>query len=375
MRGSFQIAKFFGIPVQVHWSFGLIFAWIWYEAYMDGRGWQEILQLTLLVIAIFACVVLHEFGHALTAKRFGVSTRDIILSPIGGIARLDRLPEKPIQELLVAIAGPLVNIAIAAILLFYLLVVATEPYESLLGVLSRSSNSFRQHIHPVHQFLVAIVFMNGLLAGFNMIPAFPMDGGRVLRALLAIRLGHLRATRAATYVGFALAILIGIAGFVEQNFMLMLIGGFVLFMGMMEYRMAKTDASLDTFPVVKLMRSEFSIFYQTDQMALPAHAFSAGLEHNFLIFDDWQNLKGILTEAQIQKAVEHQQLDSAVLTFATNGFMPLLAGDTLRHALEQMQHTGYTMLPVYENDKIVGVLDYQAIHRFLRKQSKLFAFF
>ncbi len=375
MRGSFQIAKFFGIPVQVHWSFGLIFVWIWYEAYMDNQGWQEMLQLTLLLIAIFTCVVLHEFGHALTAKRFGIGTRDIILSPIGGIARLDKLPEKPIQELLVAIAGPLVNIVIAAALLFYLLVIATEPYEALLGVLSRSSNSFVQHIHPVHQFLVTIVFMNGLLAGFNMIPAFPMDGGRVLRALLSIRLGHLRATRAATYVGFAFAILIGIAGVLEQNFMLVLIGGFVLVMGMMEYRMAKTDASLDTFTASQLMRNQFSAYYQTDQMALPAHTLSKGLEHNFLVFDDWQNLKGILTEAQIQKAVEHQQLDDTVLTFATNSFMPLLASDTLRYALEQMQGTGYAMLPVYENDKLVGVLDYHAIHRFLRRQSKLFAVF
>ncbi len=375
MRGSFQIAKFFGIPVQVHWSFGLIFVWIWYEAYMDNQGWQEMLQLTLLLIAIFTCVVLHEFGHALTAKRFGIGTRDIILSPIGGIARLDKLPEKPIQELLVAIAGPLVNIVIAAALLFYLLVIATEPYEALLGVLSRSSNSFVQHIHPVHQFLVTIVFMNGLLAGFNMIPAFPMDGGRVLRALLSIRLGHLRATRAATYVGFAFAILIGIAGVLEQNFMLVLIGGFVLVMGMMEYRMAKTDASLDTFTAAQLMRNQFSAYYQTDQMALPAHTLSKGLEHNFLVFDDWQNLKGILTEAQIQKAVEHQQLDDTILAFATNSFMPLLASDTLRYALEQMQGTGYAMLPVYENDKIVGVLDYHAIHRFLRKRSKLFTFF
>lgn len=121
MRGSFQIAKFFGIPVFVHWSFGLIFAWIFYLGYSNEWNWTSISVAVAFVLALFVCVVMHEFGHALMARRFGVKTRDIILSPIGGVARLDRLPEKPMQEFYVAIAGPLVNIGIILLLLPYLL--------------------------------------------------------------------------------------------------------------------------------------------------------------------------------------------------------------------------------------------------------------
>ncbi|MCB0620310.1 MAG: site-2 protease family protein, partial [Saprospiraceae bacterium] len=133
MRSSFQIARFFDIPVRLHWTFFLLLAWVGYTGYLQDRGWIYISWWILLVLTVFLCVVLHEFGHALTARRYGVQTRDIILSPIGGIARLEKLPENPIHEFRVAIAGPLVNLAIAALLSPVIWLLFSREFQHLVG--------------------------------------------------------------------------------------------------------------------------------------------------------------------------------------------------------------------------------------------------
>ena len=204
MRRSFRIANVFGIPVQVHWSFGLLFLFVIYVGKSRDASWSNIGVMGLFVLALFFCVVLHEFGHALSAKYYGVRTRDITILPIGGVARLDNLPEKPFQEFVVAIAGPAVNVVIYILLALFLHFRYAVDFR--VGELL-SSNSDEIITNPYVGFLATLLQANLMLVVFNMVPAFPMDGGRVLRALLSMTsLGRTKATKTAAILGQVIAV-------------------------------------------------------------------------------------------------------------------------------------------------------------------------
>ena len=197
MRWSLKLGKIAGIDVYLHWTFFLLLGLVFFSDLGQGTGIPAAIQAVLFVLALFACIVLHELGHALAARRYGIPTRDITLLPIGGVARLERMPREPKQELWVAVAGPLVNVAIATCLAVTLLVLRYGR----IGVLA-----------PIASFLFPLLLMNLFLVAFNMLPAFPMDGGRVLRALLACKLEYVRATRIAARIGQAMALLFIAAG-------------------------------------------------------------------------------------------------------------------------------------------------------------------
>src|SRR6185503_17869907 len=172
MKWQWKLGRFAGIDVFIHATFLLILGWVGYNYWIQYENWGEVFKGILFILALFGCVVLHEYGHALTARRYGIRTRDITLYPIGGVARLERMPDRPIEELWVALAGPAVNLVIAGILIAYLVLTnSLSPITSL----SLAQGSF----------LERLMALNVYLALFNLIPAFPMDGGRVLRALLA----------------------------------------------------------------------------------------------------------------------------------------------------------------------------------------------
>jgi Zn-dependent protease len=197
MLQSWRIGRFLGIKVFIHWSFLLVPALALFESY--HKGWQTALFAVLLVLAAFACVLLHEFGHALTARLYGIRTRDITLYPIGGVARLEGMGRRPVEEVFIALGGPAVNVAIA-----FLLAVGIALLDGT-GLLT-----FEDRDAFVPRFLVYLLTANVFLAFFNLLPAFPMDGGRVLRALLATRLSRLRATEIAAGIGIAFALLIAL---------------------------------------------------------------------------------------------------------------------------------------------------------------------
>lgn len=213
MRGSWKLGEVAGIGVFVHWSFLILPILIAWPALASGAVAAAVSSV-MFVLAVFGCVALHELGHALAARRYGIDTQDITLLPIGGLARLERMPRKPIQELVIALAGPAVNVAIAAAIFAGL---------HLAGGLRAMLFSTNIVASP---FLVQLMLANVALVVFNLLPAFPMDGGRVLRSLLAMRLPYLRATEIAAGIGQALAVVLGIIGF-TTNGMLMLVALFV----------------------------------------------------------------------------------------------------------------------------------------------------
>jgi Zn-dependent protease len=227
MKGSWKLGEVAGIGVFVHWSFLILPILIAWPALANGAV-AAALSSVLFVLAVFGCVALHELGHALAARRYGIDTLDITLLPIGGLARLERMPRKPIQELVIALAGPAVNVAIAAAIFAGL---------HLAGGIRAMLVSANIVASP---FLVQLMWANVALVLFNLLPAFPMDGGRVLRALLALRMPYLRATEIAAGIGQALAIVLGIIGFSAGGMqMLMLVALFVFLAARSELQMVR----------------------------------------------------------------------------------------------------------------------------------------
>ncbi len=208
-RWSFKIAEPLGIGVYVHVSFLLIVAWVALGQLQAGGGLGAVVGSILFLLALFACVLLHELGHAVAAARYGIRTRDIILLPIGGLARLERMPTEPRQELVVAVAGPLVNVAIAAALWLWLAFTGTLVPADQVGL-------------TAGPFFERLLVVNVGLVIFNLLPAFPMDGGRVLRSLLAMRLGPLKATRIAATIGTGMAALFALVGVFFNPFLLLI---------------------------------------------------------------------------------------------------------------------------------------------------------
>ena len=214
MPGSITIARIAGSEIRIHVTFLLLLAWIGIADYLAGGGRGGASTASLFILAVFVCVLLHELGHALAARRYGIATPDITLLPIGGLARLSRMPDKPSEEIVIAIAGPLVNVVIALVL--FLALGATFDVRAV------------AHLDdPTYGLLARVASANVTLVLFNLIPAFPMDGGRVLRALLAFRLGRRRATEIAARIGQGLAFVFGLLGLLDGQPFLVLIAIFV----------------------------------------------------------------------------------------------------------------------------------------------------
>lgn len=236
MRWSLKLGRIAGIQVYLHWTFFLLLGLVCFVDFGQGTGVRASVAALLFIIPLFACIVLHELGHALAARRYGIPTRDITLLPIGGVARLERMPRDPKQELWVALAGPLVNVAIVVVLFFTLVVLVLAPF----------------NLAVYAAFVWVLLKANLALVAFNMLPAFPMDGGRVLRALLARKLDYVRATRIAARVGQAMAILFILAGafgyvlgFKAPQPMLVLIGAFIFLGARNEAHIAEIGRNLE----------------------------------------------------------------------------------------------------------------------------------
>jgi len=373
MKGSIVIARLFGIPVQLHWSFFLLIAYLLMQGVLQSWDLPSYVFSLGFLIALFTCVVLHEFGHALTARRFGVQTRDIILSPIGGVARLDKLPEKPLQEFLVAVAGPLVNVAIALLLAPYLLKFSPDLRYQLIQSVSRpSSNYFRPDLPMLDYFVVGIIGLNIILAIFNMLPAFPMDGGRVLRALLSLKLSRLLATRIASLVGQGLAGVLLVYGiFIEYNLIYAFIAVFIFLTASGEYRMVRSEVLLGRHTVRELLQPQIMHLRPDDPVAKAINRYGREENRNFLVQDDWHNLLGILPEGRIMAAYKERRLERSVREFMQRDFVSAHDGESLKEVYHRMQRNEQPVVPVFnQHGGVAGTIDHQAIETFLQQQSK-----
>ncbi|MDX1476988.1 MAG: site-2 protease family protein [Saprospiraceae bacterium] len=349
MRGVFQIARFAGIPVKLHWTFGLLMLWVIYASVSSGLDAIGVVLSVAIVGAIFVCVVMHEYGHALTARRFGVKTRDIILSPIGGIARLSHIPERPAHELLIALAGPAVNVVIAAVLF----VVITLVEQQTPRILSAGfwSLTYEQSV------LLIIAKINVFLVAFNLIPAFPMDGGRVLRALLALRFARSRATLFASYAGSVFAAAFVALGVSGNDLILSLIGIFIFFAANQERRVARTRLRLESILAGDICHRQ-PVLLAGDRVMHEILPHLAN-EQDYLVLDHTGAVMGVLFAETITDLRLGGDLLRPVRTYASPLFQPVAASDSVAALIDLFRKEGFRLVPVYDNGEMVGV-----VHRY-----------
>ena len=357
MSWSFRLGKLFGIDVYMHFTFLLLLGFIGLSHWMQTRELAAALAGVGFFVALFACVLLHEFGHALTARKFGIKTRDITLLPIGGLARLERMPEKPMQEFWVAVAGPAVNVVIAGAIFAYLAATsALVPVEQL----SVTGGSFLARLAAVNVFLVL----------FNMLPAFPMDGGRVLRALLATRMDYARATHIAARLGQFMAFVFGFVGLFWNPFLLF-IAIFVWIGAQQESGMVQMKSALGGVATQRVMITDFHTLAPSDPLSRAVDYILAGFQQDFPVVEVDGKLVGVLTRADLIGALAARGQAAIVGDVMQREFQTADPFEMAESALARLQESNCPSLPVLRQGRLVGILSADNLGEFVMIQAAL----
>ena len=358
---SLTLGNISGIPVKVHWSFSMVLLLAAYVAYTEGLSLYPAILFFSFIAFLFAFVVMHEFGHVLMARRYGVKTRDVILSPIGGVARLENIPEKSTHELWIALAGPAVNVVLFCVLglIQYLLHGSIFPTDD--GI----------RMGSLKDLMGNLIVINFLLVVFNLIPAFPMDGGRVLRALLSMGIGDkLMATRIASFIGQGIAVVFIIIGFYIDHYGFIFIGFFVIFTARAEYRQLRTAAHLSNTLVKDIMRTTYTIINPDEPVSRIAGLKDEG---SFLVHDEYGKIVGVLPSILFktkEKANMDMGKESPILVqdrmITQWGFIS--EGMNLKSAFSALNDYGWALAPVVDlNDRVVGVIDRDILRAELKR--------
>lgn len=356
MRWSWRIGRVAGIAIELHLTFLLLLLWIAAAAYQRTGMAIGAAEAVALVLAIFASVLLHELGHALVARRFGVQTRGITLLPIGGVARLERLPDKPAQELAIAAAGPAVTIAIVVILYAVL---------RLLGM-STSAPSAGQ---ADAGFLAQLLWINVALALFNLLPAFPMDGGRLLRAALSQRMGRVRATQIAAAVGKWFALVFGLVGLlVTNNPFLVVIALFIWIGASAEAVAVQMKSAIEGIPVSRVMATDVRTVSPDDSISVAIDLVRAGFQDDFPVVEN-QAVVGVLTRRRLLEEVAAGRPSARVGDVMQREFVVATADEPVERAVERLQSCKCHALPVVRGQELVGLMTLEKIGEFVALQS------
>lgn len=352
MRWSWKLARVAGIDVYMHATFLILIAWVGVSHWVAERTAAAVLVGVAFILALFLCVVLHEFGHALMARRYGIATRDITLLPIGGLARLERLPDKPIEELWVALAGPAVNVVIAAALYGWL---SSTSGWSPLTAISATQGPFIERLFVVNVFLV----------GFNLLPAFPMDGGRVLRALLATHMEYGRATQYAASIGQMMAFGFGLLGLFGNPFLLF-IALFVWIGAAQEAGLVQISSLLAGVPVRAAMMTDFRTVAPDDTVATVVEYLIAGAQKDFPVVQG-DRVVGLVLHGDLPRA-NAQNPAMAVAEMMRSDFRSVDSHDMLELAFKKLQTCDCHTMPVLHGGAFVGLMTMDNMGEFIALQ-------
>jgi Zn-dependent protease/CBS domain-containing protein len=359
MKWSFKIGRIAGIDIKVHVTFLLLLIFFGWGAWQQERSGAAVVQGVGFILVLFLCVILHELGHALTAKRYGIRTRDIVLLPIGGVARLERIPEEPLKELLVAIAGPAVNVVIAGLLVVVLS--ASGAWEGF-----RSWSLFEVE----GPFLEQVLRVNVQLVLFNLLPAFPMDGGRMLRAVLAMRTDYVRATQVAATVGQGMAFLFGLIGLMKGWPMLAFVALFVWIGAAQESSLAQMKAALGGIPVRRLMITDFRALHPGETLQRAIELTLATTQRDFPVVEG-DRVIGVLTQPQLIRALTEKGRDAPVEEAMERNFQLAELSEMIEPAFMRLQTCNCSTLPVTDAGRLVGLLTLENVGEFISIQSAL----
>jgi Zn-dependent protease len=362
MKKSLKIGSAFGIGIYLHWSFLLLVVGIVVFFVVQSGPTASALTSIGVVLGVFACVVLHEFGHALTARRFDVPTRSITLYPIGGLARLERIPSDPMKEFWIAIAGPAVNVVIALGLGAVVLATGGPMSPQVLN-------------EPMQDPLPTLVWLNVGLAVFNLLPAFPMDGGRVLRALLAMRRDYAQATQTAANIGQGMAILFGLLGVLSFNPILLFIALFVYAGAQRESQQAMFRSFTHGATVRHAMMTRFTTLEADDTLDDAIDALLAGSDHDFPIVepdeDGRPRLTGILRRQTLIQALSQHDASDPVGPIAGDPCFTVTDDEMLEDVFIKMNEESCSTVPVLNAGELVGLLTLENVGELVMVASAL----
>jgi stage IV sporulation protein FB len=351
MSWSLNIGSVAGTTVRIHVTFLLFLAWIFGVQYVSG-GPQAAWSSLLFIVLLFLCVLLHEFGHIFTARSFGVRTPDVILLPIGGVARLERIPEQPSEEFLIAIAGPAVNVVIALLLVF---IGGANLSADHLAALESANFSMIDRLAAVNLFL----------ALFNLIPAFPMDGGRVLRALLASRLGFVRATEIAAMIGQWVAFVLGFLG-LFGNPILIFIAIFVYLAASAEAHLVATRAMSRGVPVTAAMVTQFATLTPDEHVDVAVETLLRTSQGEFPVVDDNGRPLGVLGRNDVIRALKERGPDARVADAMTVHIPTIDKNRCLDEAFRLLQEKSVPAVGVVDaSGRLVGLVTSETIGEML----------
>lgn len=352
MSGSYKLLTIRGISLHIHWTFLLLVGWVLIVNATAGNNVEQLTWSLLFLAAVFACITLHELGHATMAARFGINAKEIVLLPIGGIASIEKFPDNPRQELAISMAGPLVNIVIAA--LIWLLIpnvplIANQPHMTIM--------------HG-HDFLYNLRIVNISLALFNLIPAFPMDGGRILRALLGFKINYIQATKIAAIVGRIIAMLFIAAGILLINPFLPAIGIFIILSaGAEEYYLRLKS-------LVKGIKLNEVLMYDYNSLQAGITVQEAGnvLNSNhskYFILMDGVNPIGTINRMEIIKALADMKYSEPIKNLVKEDIEYMNGNKEIDTVLEKLSRNDEQIFPVMDNSHFIGVVNLNHIIEYL----------
>jgi len=349
MRGVWHVGRVREIPIQIHWSFSLILIWSAYIGFGIG-GWGYVGFAILLTILLFGCVLLHELGHALTAAKFGIRTRSITLLPIGGVAALNRIPERPREEFLITLAGPMVNVFIVGILFL----IFGWPGDDTETVPLWSPENFGH----------MLIYTNMVMVVFNMLPAFPMDGGRLLRAVLAVWISYQKATAIASFIGQAVAIMFMAAG--------LFLNPFLILIGIMVYAGARTEnhwvsirSQLEGYTVRDFIRREAVVMNVDEPIKAGVQAVYQSGRSDFIVMNG-NAVAGILPHDLWLQHLQHDKLEMIAGEVMLRKYI-LLPHDMPAYAMCRLvMSSKQTIFPSVQDGKFDGVITKALVEQLIR---------
>ena len=353
MKGSFKIGKVAGIGLFIHWTFSFLLVFIVYINYKAGHNVIQLLWSLFFISSIFVTVLLHELGHAFAAKKFNIETKDITLLPIGGLARLEKIPERPSEELIVAVAGPMVNITLAFLIYFFIHI--PDNSEELLLQLTDGING--------RNFLLNFFLVNLWLALFNLIPAFPMDGGRVLRALLSYKIERNIATKIAARIGQFIAMGFIFLGIFTNPF-LVIIGIVVIMSAQIETNYTESKYRLKGFKVKDIVMRQYLTIESNGTLAKAVELLLDSQSKEFLVTENKKPI-GTLNRDEIIEALSKKTDDILIDSIMNPNLIFLQADSFLEDVFELVYKNKSSLMLVIENDQIIGTLDTENLLEFI----------
>lgn len=327
-----------------------------YIATSEGMDIRGGLTLTTLILTLYLCVVLHEYGHALTARKYGIETRDIIISPIGGLARLEGLPDRPLHEMLIAIAGPLVNVVIAILLTLVLTLVLGEPI---------IPHTVSDYLTAPTDVLRAIIVLNIILFLFNLIPAFPMDGGRILRALLSMKFGRARGTLIASIIGRIIAVGFIFYAVFNNQITTGFIGVFVFLMASMENRDVQLQSKLKNGVAQTIMRTDWSKIHISETMQSVIDKYLRGGETSYMVYDSLGYIMGGIPELYIKDAIKNNEGHLSVSDRLSHSIAYASPSTPIHQIYQTFANKKAAIVLIKQEEDIIGLIDMSMMKRYI----------